>query len=376
MTSVNLTNYSVSRNNYSDLKRVCKDDKVEKVVIIGGKKAMDAANHLIKDALKDTNVKVLGEFVYGKDSTNSNIEKLLAKKEVQDADLIFAVGGGKALDTSKVVADRLKKNCYSFPTICSNCSAATAIAVVYNDDGSFSHYEDKIKAPSHIFINTDVLAKAPEVYMWAGVGDGLSKEPEVLFAMRDQELNHVAKLGKAIAKSCQEPFLKYGEEAIEDCKNNQNSKAIEEVAMDIFINTGNVSNLTNQKDFYYNSSLAHAFYNASCSVKRPGHFQHGEVVSFGVLVLHAYDKNHEELDKIARFNKKVELPTKLSDLSLSYDDLEKLADEAMRTNEWKKAKVNLSREGFIEAIKEADQYGKALDEEMELEKVSYEKMAR
>lgn len=376
MTSVNLTNYSVSRDNYKDLKRVCKDDKVEKVVIIGGQRAMAAANPLIKDALKESKVEILGEFVYGKDSTNSNIEKLVEKDEAKKADVVFAVGGGKALDTAKVVADRLNKSCYSFPTICSNCSSATAIAVVYNDDGSFSHYEDKIKAPSHIFINTDILAKAPAVYMWAGVGDGLSKEPEVLFAMRGQDLNHVAKLGRAIAKSCQEPFLKYGQKAIEDCKRNQSSKAIEEVAMDIFINTGNVSNLTNQKDFYYNSSLAHAFYNASCSVKRPGHFQHGEVVSFGVLVLHAYDKNNEELDKIARFNKKVELPTKLSDLGLTYDDLDLIANEAMKTTEWKKAKVELSRKDFIEAIKTADQYGKALDDEMEIEKVSYEKIAR
>ncbi|MDY3007256.1 iron-containing alcohol dehydrogenase family protein [Anaerococcus sp. AGMB00486] len=376
MTSVNLTNYSVSRNNYKSLARVCKDERVENVVIIGGKRAMKAANSLIKEALQDTEIKVLGEFVYGKNSTNSNIEKLLKKNEVKDADVVFAVGGGKAIDTAKVIADRLNKDCYSFPTICSNCSSATAIAVIYNDDGSFSHYEDKIKAPSHIFINIEILAKAPEIYMWAGVGDGLSKEAEVLFAMRGQDLNHVAKLGKAIAKSCQEPFLKYGQQAIEDCKNNKSSKAIEEVAMDIFINTGNVSNLTNQKDFYYNSSLAHAFYNASCSVKREGHFEHGEVVSFGVLVLHAYDRNLNELDKIGRFNKKVGLPTKLSDLNLKIDDLEQIADEAMKTNEWKKAKVELSRENFIEAIKVADQYGKALDDEMKIEKASYEKIAK
>lgn len=361
MTTINLTNYSVDRKSYPHLKDIVKEYKYKKIVIIGGKRAMESANHLIKESLEGSESRILGEFVYGKDSTETNIRRLCQNKQIQEADLIFAVGGGKAIDTSKVVADRLNKTCFSFPTICSNCSAATAIAVVYNDDGSFSHYEADIKAPDYIFINTDILAKAPAVYMWAGIGDGISKEAEVLYAMKGQKLNHVAKLGRAIAKSCEKPFLKYGEKAVKDCKNNVNSRAIEEVAMDIFVNTGNVSNLTNQKDFYYNSSLAHAFYNASCSIKRKGHFEHGEVVAFGVMVLHAYAQNDKELEKIGKFNKKLKLPTKLSDLNLGYEDLDKIANEAMKTNEWKKAREEISKEKFIQAIKTADQYGKVVE---------------
>lgn len=56
------------------------------------------------------------------------------------------------------------------------------------------------------------------------------------------------------------------------------------------VSTGYVSNLTNQPEYYYNSSIAHAFYNGSCSIARDGHHLHGEVVSFGVLVLYAYAK--------------------------------------------------------------------------------------
>ena len=50
--------------------------------------------------------------------------------------MLIACGGGKALDTVKTAAIELKKIVFTVPTICSNCSAATAIAVVYNDDGS------------------------------------------------------------------------------------------------------------------------------------------------------------------------------------------------------------------------------------------------
>src|SRR5690625_5191353 len=145
MTTINLTNYSVDRKSYPHLKDIVKEYKYKKIVIIGGKRAMESANHLIKESLEGSESRILGEFVYGKDSTETNIRRLRQNKQIQEADLIFAVGGGKAIDTSKVVADRLNKTCFSFPTICSNCSAATAIAVVYNDDGSFSHYEADIK---------------------------------------------------------------------------------------------------------------------------------------------------------------------------------------------------------------------------------------
>ena len=55
--------------------------------------------------------------------------------------------------------------------------------------------------------------------------------------------------------------------------------------LDIIISTGLVSNLTTtENDYYYNSSLAHAFYNGSTLVEGARGL-HGEVVSFGVLTL-------------------------------------------------------------------------------------------
>lgn len=97
------------------------------------------------------------------------------------------------------------------------------------------------------------------------------------------------------------------------------------------------------------------------TIKILGEFLHGQVVAFGVMVLHAYAGNDNELKKIAEFNKEVKLPTKLSDINLNYNDLDIIADEAMKTNEWKKALEEFSREKFIDAIKKADQYGRSLN---------------
>lgn len=367
MKTVKMSNYSVSGNGYPHLEKVCKDYNYNKVVLVGGKRALEAAAPKIREALKGTNVEITGEFVYGQECTLSNVDRLRERKEVQDADVIFIIGGGKSTDTGKILAERLNKSAFSFPTICSNCSAVTAIAVVYNDDGTFSHYE-LIPAPVHMFVETSIIANAPEEYLWAGIGDGLSKQPEVAYATKYAELDHIARMGVMLSKSCEVPFLKYGKQAIEDCRNNKPTQAIEEIAMDILVATGYVSNLTNQPDYYYNSSLAHIFYNASTAVPRDKEYLHGELVSFGVLVLHAYAEQFDELDKIARFNKSIGLPITLEDVGLTYDDLEKMADVAPNTTEWKSAKTNpLTKEKFVAAMKTADEYGKKLKAEQEAE---------
>ena len=359
MKTIKMSNYSVADSGYPELAKVCEDYNYGKAVIVGGEKALKAASDKIKTALKDSNVEILGEFVYGDECTMTNVNKLLDKEEVQNADVIFTVGSGKAMDTGKVLANKANKNTFTFPTICSNCAAVTAIAVVYNDDKSFSHYDD-VPAPAHMFVETSIIAEAPDEYMWAGIGDGLSKQPEVEYATKGVELDHTAKTGLTLSKGCEESFLKYGEQAIEDCKNNKNTKAIEETAMNILISTGYVSNLTNQPEFYYNSSLAHIFYNATTAIKREKEYLHGEIVSFGVMVLHAYAENQKELEKIANFNKKIGLPITLADVGITENDFEAMAEVAPNTTEWKRAEFPLSKEKFIQAMKDADSYGRSI----------------
>ncbi|MDO5715944.1 MAG: iron-containing alcohol dehydrogenase family protein [Tissierellia bacterium] len=360
MKTIKMTNYSFSQEGYPQLAEICKEYGYHKVVLVGGEKAMKAATPKIRKALEGSTVEITGELVYGKECTDNNIDRLLGRKEVQISDVIFTIGGGKAMDTGKVLAYRAGKQTFTFPTICSNCAAVTAIAVVYHEDGSLSHYE-QIPAPAHMFVDTEIIAQAPDKYMWAGVGDGLSKQVEVEFATQGAEdLDHTARTGLMLSKSCQDAFLTYGEKAIDDVKNNINSRAVEEVAMTILVNTGYVSNLTNQPEYYYNSSLAHIFYNVSTAIPREGEHLHGAVVALGVMVLHAYNHNLEELERIATFNKRVGLPITLDDIGLEPSDIEKMVELAPNTNEWKWANPPLSKEKLTQAIFEADAYGKKL----------------
>lgn len=336
MRTIGMSDYTVGEDCFTELPTALAEYGAKKVAIIGGKRALAAALPGIEAALEGTDVEVLETRVYGTNSTRANIAKVVNSPACQEADVLIACGGGKALDTVKTAAIELKKIVFTVPTICSNCSAATAIAVVYNDDGSLEGYSYPNR-PAHIFINPKIIAEAPAEYFWAGVGDALSKQPEVEYATSAGNLEHTAGLGLALAHTCSEPLFTYGVQGLEDVRQDLSSEAVKQIALDIVVNTGYVSNLTNQNDYYYNSSVAHAFYNATCSIPREGTYLHGEVVSLGVLVLFAYTGDTENLERYAAFNKQMGLPVTLEQVGLSESDIPALCEYAHATNEWKQA---------------------------------------
>lgn len=361
MRTIQMSDYTVGEDCFDAIPRALEAYGARTVVLVGGRRALAAAAPGIKSALEGSPVYVLDTIVYGTDSTQSAIDALAANPAFRDADVAFAIGGGKAIDTVKTAAKELAKTVFSVPTICSNCSSATAIAVVYDDDHSLKGYAYP-DAPAHIFINPAIIAEAPEEYFWTGIGDALSKQPEVEYAASAGGLTHTGELGLALARTCTEPLMEYGEQGLADVRAGRASEAVKRVALDIVVNTGYVSNLTNQPDFYYNSSLAHAFYNATAGIAREGRTHlHGEVVSFGVLVLLAYIGDDEGLARHAAFNRKIGLPVTLGELDLDGTHLAKIAELAQKTNEWRQGNPEpFSPDAFVEAIEAADAYGRTL----------------
>ena len=172
------------------------------------------------------------------------------------------------------------------------------------------------------------------------------------------EFPHTARLGEAVALSSKEAFYRYGQQGLEDVRNNKVSRAVEEIALDIVVSTGYASNLVNQPDFYYNSCHAHAFYNGTTAIRREGEYLHGMVVSYGVLVLHAYFDEQEELERVANFNKALGLPIRLQELGLTKEDIPKIVEVALTTNEYRNTPFD--PEKFAQAIRTVDYLGQQL----------------
>ncbi len=329
-------------------------------VIIGGKTAMSVAAKELTEALKKDGITVLGQVWFGGDSTYENVEMLEKDDTVKKAEVILAVGGGKCCDTCKVVAENLDKPLFTFPTISSNCAPCTALAIMYNADGSFKNNFYSSRPPVCVFINDKIIANSPIEYLQAGIGDALSKEAEVALALRHVELDQNLLVGLSLCQACSEPLLKYGEEALQSCREKKTSTALQEVILDIVISTGLVSNMTVCPEFYYNTNLAHCFYYGATIFPVSHKYLHGFLVAYGVLALLDYDGQTELRDRVMQFYHKTGLPITLADVGLTDDDLPALINKAVNVPGWHIDHYELSPERFSQSIVNVDRLGKEM----------------
>lgn len=363
--SVNLPSYTIGEGCYQEIPAKARF-LGRTAVVIGGKTAMSKAKEKLLQGVQGSDVEILDFIWYGGDSTYENGNALAELSVVKNADMIFAVGGGRACDTGKYLANELDKPLFCFPTVASNCAAVTSISVIYNPDGSFREYYYP-KAADHTFIESSIIADSPEQLLWAGIGDALSKECEAVFASQGDELSHTPMMGVQLSRICTAPLIEHGKKALEDLRQKKVSYELEQVTLDIIISTGLVSNMVSSApDYYYNSSLAHCVYYGS-TVTKGGHLHlHGEVVALGVLCLLTFAKEFEERDKISGFNLSMGLPVCFDDIEVSEDEFDAMAEKALTTTEWEFRPKNSSvtKEGFIQCMKETNAYGKALKESL------------
>lgn len=333
-------------------------------VIIGGNTARQKAEHLIRAALEGKDFTIVDSLLYGDDATYECAKVLSDNPVVQQADMIFAVGGGRAVDTCKCAAKTLDKPIFTFPTIASNCAGSTAISVMYNTDHTFKDICYLKRCPEHVFLNSRLAADAPDHFMWAGIGDSLAKEFESEFASRGHKLFHTTILGLQAAKCCTGPFLEYSKKALEQNRAHEIGFELEQIVLDIVITAGIVSNMTiseGGKEYFYNSALSHAVYYGATMCPECEHHLHGEIVSFGTLCLLTCDKQFEKRDKLMEFNHSIGLPVTMGEIEMPKDEasLSRAADKAMSVVEWEWNPYEITKEQFIQSILDTDEAGRA-----------------
>ena len=292
-------------------------------VVIGGTKAMAAARAKLDAAVENSSIQILDYICFGKECTYENAAKLETLDTVNKADMLFLVGGGKAVDTGKLVSIALGKPFFTFPTIASNCAASSALSIVYNPDGSFRAFVYLDEPSRHVFIDTDIIARAPREYLWAGIGDTYAKYYEVDISARGEMLEHYMALGVNLSRMCMQTLVEHGTRALQDNDRGIASYDLEQAALAIIITTGWVSMLVSaNKTMDYNGGVAHAFFYGLCNLPRfDENHLHGVVVGFGVLVLLMMDGRKEECEELKAFNRTVGLPVKLSDIDVTLEQV-------------------------------------------------------
>ena len=358
-TTISFPYYTIGENVLLGLGSVVK--KVGKrALIIGGRTALEKTRLKIETSLLENSIDIIDSVWYGGECTYKNIEWLFTIAIKENADVIIGVGGGKALDTAKGVAEKLNLPVITIPTIAATCAATTPLSIVYSENGSFDSLYHLTLPPIHIFIDSLVIANAPTKYLWAGIGDTIAKYYEVGVTTRGKELSHGPAMAKELSSMCVKPLVQYGEKALLDCDKGFSSVALEQIILNIVISTGFVAMLVGEAN---NGAAAHGlFYGLTLLEEIEKHHLHGEVVAYGVLVLLVMDKQMDELKKMIDFYKLVKLPTSLKDLDV-HNDFEYLRDvmeKASVAPDMLKMPYKVTPDMLFNAIQELESYNNGL----------------
>lgn len=216
-------NYTIGETAYEAVAEVCRPFG-KRIFLIGGKLAMQAGKEKLESQIKGSELSIVREEVFGEECTYARMDELAEEAKASEADMIFGMGGGKALDTAKGTAEKAGLPVFTFPTIAATCAATTALSVVYREDGNFDSFYFFEKPARHSFIDTQIIAEAPEKYLRAGMGDTLGKYFECHFAARGDRLEHSSALGREISNMCYFPLLEYAEAALEECRHKKPEK--------------------------------------------------------------------------------------------------------------------------------------------------------
>lgn len=326
-----------------------------RILVVGGKTAMEKSKYKIEEALNGSPLEILDFLWYGGECTYEGMDHIVRKTDKQHVDMVIGVGGGKALDTAKGVACKLGVPVFTMPTIASTCAATTKLSVVYKETGDFDSFMFFDKPPVHCFMDSEIIAQAPDQYLWAGMGDTLAKHYECALASRWDTLDHSSGLGIEISTMCVKPTLQYGEKALEDCKNQTGSFELEQVVLNNIVSTGLVSMLVEEK---YNGALAHSlFYGLALLPHIEKEHLHGEVVAYGVLVQLAMDNQVAEIKKLYDFYKKIKLPTSLRAIGVNNnrDYLDAVLEETVNGPDMAYLPYKVTKDMVFEAIQKLEE---------------------
>ena len=104
--SVFFPGYSAGEDAYKEIETVCSPYGT-KAVVISDEISINATKKYLDEAINGTKINI-EYIVYPGEAAFEYAEELQQQDAVKNADMIFCLGGGKAIDTGKLVAHNLK----------------------------------------------------------------------------------------------------------------------------------------------------------------------------------------------------------------------------------------------------------------------------
>jgi len=302
-----------------------------KAIIIGGKTALFVARESISKSLAVAGVD-FKEYIFTTDVCENSMKYFAEKATNINAELVIGVGGGKAIDCGKWVADYCHLPYISVPTSVATCASVVSLIVTYTDEGKPIGGIYSKKSPRFAIVDTKIIAEAPTRLTAAGIGDTFSKWPETHYAARNLKTNIFIEATNILGKLSFDTCLEKGEKAIESVKRKKVSPDLVDVIDNNLLIGGMVGNLaTGDK---CRTAVAHCVEYGLVALGITKKLLHGEKVAYGTLVQMAIceDINYSLLEEVLKLLVSIGLPTDFEDLGIedNQTNLELIAKASYR----------------------------------------------
>lgn len=150
----------------------------KKASIISGLNVKKFLQKKIERSLLSSKIK--GVWHIAKNNEISSIKHIQSKVRNDKSDIIIGIGGGRSVDIAKMIAFNLKKPFVSLPTAASHDGIASPFVSVRSD----KPHSIVATAPLGVFVDIDIIKKAPKRLLASGCGDLVAN----IIAVRDWEL--------------------------------------------------------------------------------------------------------------------------------------------------------------------------------------------
>jgi glycerol dehydrogenase-like iron-containing ADH family enzyme len=290
-------------------------------LLVAGNSTVTMAQNSLQPILAQENL-VTAVKSYGVDCCEASLQALRTAAQEHQADVIIGFGGGKALDTAKLVAHQLRLPVVTIPTSAATCAAWTALSNVYSETGAFLYDVALSNCPDLLILDYDLIQAAPQHTLVAGIGDAIAKWYEASVSSgNSQQTLIIAAVQQA--RVLRDILLQKSATALKA----PGGEVWQEVVDATVLLAGVIGGLGGAQ---CRTVAAHAVHNGLTHI--PGHGSiHGEKVAYGILVqlrLEEMLQNNQlatsARQQLLKFYAEIRLPRNLDDLGLGNITLKEL----------------------------------------------------
>ena len=280
-------------------------NKSKRISLISGTNVTKIIQKKIEGSLKSNKIK----FVWHMSGNNTITAINTIQKDVKkdQSDLIVGIGGGRSVDTAKMIAYNLDKPFVSVPTAASHDGMASPFVSIVGD----KPHSIVASAPLGVFVDIDIIRKAPAKLLASGCGDLIAN----IIAVKDWQLGH-EKTGEYYGRYSADLALMSAKIVMENSSYYAKNGLDIRVIVEALISAGVASCIAGSSRPC--SGAEHLFSHALDKIA-PGRGLHGEKCGIGSIMMAKLQG--QDWKKIVKTLKDVGAPVSAKQVGLKSDEI-------------------------------------------------------